>query len=253
MPDKFVTNFSINGEIIKVKDEAAANQLATIVEQISNIGSGVTDLPYVKRSGDTMTGDLNMDTHSVTGLPATPTGNYDATSKAYVDSRISDLGTLFRLKDTVATEADLPTTNNSPGDLYLVTENQGEYVWVVNTAHPEGQWESLGPLVDLTPYLLKSGGTMTGDLDMGGHNIRGMATPTSDSDAATKKYVDDTIQGGMYVLNKATGTFLGGVKANAATADDTQDINIDGDGFLKTLPRMKATYDEANTRITLAY
>ena len=37
-----------------------------------------------------------------------------------------------------------------------------------------------------------SGGTMTGDLDMGTHEITNLAKPTENNNASTKKYVDDT-------------------------------------------------------------
>ncbi len=40
-----------------------------------------------------------------------------------------------------------------------------------------------------------SGGTMTGDIDMDGNAITDLPTPTSDADAATKEYVDDSIAG----------------------------------------------------------
>ena len=44
---------------------------------------------------------------------------------------------------------------------------------------------------DLSPYLKKDGTTpMTGDLNVGGHKITNLKTPTSDSDATTKEYVD---------------------------------------------------------------
>lgn len=39
--------------------------------------------------------------------------------------------------------------------------------------------------------LPKSGGTMTGAINMGSKKITSLATPTSDADASTKKYVDD--------------------------------------------------------------
>lgn len=41
--------------------------------------------------------------------------------------------------------------------------------------------------------LSLSGGTMTGNIAMGGNSITGLATPTNDGDAATKKFVDDSV------------------------------------------------------------
>ena len=42
-------------------------------------------------------------------------------------------------------------------------------------------------------YLHLSGGTLTGNLAMSNHKITDVAAPTADTDAANKKYVDDTI------------------------------------------------------------
>ena len=45
---------------------------------------------------------------------------------------------------------------------------------------------------DLSDYLEKDGTVaMTGDLNVGNNKIVGLATPVSNTDAATKKYVDD--------------------------------------------------------------
>ena len=46
-------------------------------------------------------------------------------------------------------------------------------------------------------YLELAGGTMSGDIAMGGNSITGLADPTDDSDAATKGYVD-TLTVGAY-------------------------------------------------------
>lgn len=40
-----------------------------------------------------------------------------------------------------------------------------------------------------------AGDTMSGDLNMGGNTVTGLAAPTADSDAATKQYVDDAVAG----------------------------------------------------------
>jgi len=48
---------------------------------------------------------------------------------------------------------------------------------------------------DHTQYLLKSGGTMTGDIDMDGNKVKGLATPSDDEDASTKEYSDTHVAG----------------------------------------------------------
>ncbi len=46
------------------------------------------------------------------------------------------------------------------------------------------------PSSNAEPPLPSTGGTMSGELNMGNNKITNLATPTADSDAATKAYVD---------------------------------------------------------------
>ena len=62
--------------------------------------------------------------------------------------------------------------------------------------------------------LLKSGGTLTGDVNAGGNKITNLPTPSSNSDAATKSYVD--ISGLLSILSSATANYVDGyIKRNA--------------------------------------
>jgi hypothetical protein len=54
-------------------------------------------------------------------------------------------------------------------------------------------------------YVLKAGDTMSGALAMGTNQITGLGAPTTDSDAATKKYVDD----GLGAINSSQWTTAG--------------------------------------------
>lgn len=46
-------------------------------------------------------------------------------------------------------------------------------------------------------FLASSGGTMTGNINMGSHKITNLATPTADTDAANKAFVSSSIQNSM--------------------------------------------------------
>ncbi len=61
--------------------------------------------------------------------------------------------------------------------------------------------------------LFASGFTMSGDINMSGHEVIGLDDPSSDSSATSKKYVDDE------VAKVNTG---GGGGLDQATADGTQ-------------------------------
>lgn len=68
-------------------DSSAVNksQLDDVTARISKIESGTTELPYLKKSGGTMTGAINMGSKKITSL-ATPTDSTDAATKGYVDT-----------------------------------------------------------------------------------------------------------------------------------------------------------------------
>lgn len=58
---------------------------------------------------------------------------------------------------------------------------------------------------ELLTYLPLKGGTMVGAIDMGDYKITSLSTPTDDTDAATKNYVDSAI-GGITLSGDASGT-----------------------------------------------
>lgn len=65
---------------------------------------------------------------------------------------ISDLGfgTVFTFMGSVASQSDLPNSNNKVGYVYYVELDSSEYVWVVNQSQPNGYWEELGETFNVT-------------------------------------------------------------------------------------------------------
>lgn len=66
-----------------------------------------------------------------------------------------DIGSVFVIKGSVATVADLPESGNSVGDVYYVEAVSAGYVWITSTEHPTGYWEELGEPIDLSAYEMK--------------------------------------------------------------------------------------------------
>ena len=73
--------------------------------------------------------------------------------------------------------------------------------------------------------LDSTGGTMSGQLDMGNNKIVNLATPTADTDAATKKYIDDVAIAG---IGTGTARQLLQTNAGATAVEFTSNIDIPG-------------------------
>ncbi|MDR0694940.1 MAG: hypothetical protein LBF81_06545 [Prevotellaceae bacterium] len=86
----------------------------------------------------------------------TPAADYNPATKKYVDDKVSGLGSLLTLKGTKTTTANLPSTGNKTGDVWLVgpTANGEMEEWVWNST----AWEKLGTTttVDLSGYYTKT-------------------------------------------------------------------------------------------------
>ena len=186
----------------EVEDRTEADN--AIKQEIANLTNGTTEMPYVKKSGDTMTGALDMQNHKVTNVAA-PTETADAVNKGYVDTAISGLtnGTtampyVKKAGDTMTGALNLPapTENANAANKKYVDDADA----VLNAAIQaetknretaiNGVLQQIGELEtgiegDLSGYLPLTGGTMTGALNV--------QTPTEDANAATKKYVDSKI------------------------------------------------------------
>ncbi|CAH3150041.1 unnamed protein product [Porites evermanni] len=137
-----------------------------------------------------MKGNLNMDNKKIINLRP-PTSNTDATTKKYVDDAIPDTSSFIKKDGSVVMTGDFNTGGHKILNLRTPTTNSEPATkkYVDDKTSSGG---SSGGSLDLSNYLKKDGTvTMTGNLNLGNKKIVGLATPTSNTDAATKKYVDD--------------------------------------------------------------
>ena len=225
------------------------------------VAAFVPDLSaYVKKAGDTMTGDLNMSSRIVTGMKA-PVGPTDGTNKKYVDDlaagklsifggilkgaffmdtfRIVDLGNPVDAGDAV-NKGFLTTEINSvrnvmvlkTGDTMSGALNMNSNA-IQNIAGPAlpGDAANKG-YVDLR--LLKSGDTMSGQLTMGGNKVTSNAVPTGNGDLTNKKYVDDAI---------TAATSQPGPAVSAAKLTNARDFFVTGGAVGKTNAKFDGTSD----------
>ena len=220
----------------EVEDRTEADN--AIKQEIANLTNGTTAMPYVKKSGDTMTGALNMQNHKVTNVAA-PTETADAANKGYVDTAVSGLtnGTtalpyVKKTGDTMAGDLNMgsymvyqisqPTENahvtnkkyvddkDAVLNAAIQAETKNRETAITGVLQQIGELET-GIEGDLAGYLPLAGGTMTGALNV--------QTPTEDSNAATKAYVDQAVQ-------NATDPELAGRVEALETSQAQQDTEI---------------------------
>lgn len=230
----------------EVEDRTEADN--AIKQEIANLTNGTTAMPYVKKSGDTMTGALNMQNNKVTNVAA-PTETADAANKGYVDTAISGLtdGTtalpyVKKAGDTMTGALNLPAPTadaNAANKKYvdaadavlnaaIQAETKNRETAITGVLQQIGELET-GIEGDLAGYLPLAGGTMTGALNV--------QTPTEDANAATKKYVDDAVQ------NAKDPELAGRVEAleTSQAQQDTEIANLKSE--ITALPYVKKTGD----------
>ena len=156
----------------EVEDRTEADN--AIKQEIANLTNGTTEMPYVKKSGDTMTGALDMQNHKVTNVAA-PTETADAANKGYVDTAISGLtdGTtampyVKKAGDTMTGVLDMGSNSIRNANGFGLSGNNAPAV-----VNDNGE----AAVATLANYKIYK------ELNVG--------TPKKDTHAATKKYVDD--------------------------------------------------------------
>lgn len=65
-----------------------------------------------------------------------------------IDAAIAAIGSVLRIRGTVATPDLLPADGNALGDVYYVTADSSGYVWIEDETGAQ-RWEQLGPIVDI--------------------------------------------------------------------------------------------------------
>lgn len=164
-------------------------ELSTKVEQESGKGLSTNDYTTAEKtklaglpvgSSVVLTSDprLTPATSSKAGLmTAADKVQLDSTmTSTEIENKINTaISSVYRVKGSVASYANLPTSNVIVGDVYNITDTGANYV---ATSISPITWDKLSETVDLSPYMLTTtanntfvkttGGTMTGKLILSG-------------------------------------------------------------------------------------
>ena len=217
----------------EVEDRTEADN--AIKQEIANLTNGTTEMPYVKKAGDTMTGALSMGGYSVGNafsfqLTGSAKAQFSTSNGEAAISTINELANYKVLnvgapvKDTHAATKKYVDDADAVLDAAIKKEVQDR-----TTAIEGIQTEIDGVSGDLSGYLPLTGGTMTGALNV--------QTPTEDANAATKAYVDQAVQ-------NATDPELEGRVDALETSQATQDTEITNlKNGTTALPYIKDTGD----------
>lgn len=210
---------NLNKEIV---NRTEADQL--LQDQINGLTTGDVPLPYVKKAGDTMTGDLQMEGSAVVKLVDGKTvkgafyrDNGDVCVKSESGNvRILGAATLLTTTDNGAGQLKIGAITiqqHMSGDIPHLDINVGTdagAVYVNRNGIDGGTGELWVTEIHAPNELRLAPGTNVNAMD---HRITGVADPVDDGDAVNKKYLDS--HGPEYTLPVASATTLGGVKVGA--------------------------------------
>lgn len=220
---------NLNKEIV---NRTEADQL--LQDQINGLTTGDVPLPYVKKAGDTMTGDLQMEGSAVVKLVDGKTvkgafyrDNGDVCVKSENGNvRILGAATLLTTADNGAGQLKIGAITiqqHMSGDIPHLDINVGAdagAVYVNRNGIDGGTGELWVTEIHAPNELRLAPGTNVNAMD---HRITGVADPVDGGDAVNKKYLDS--HGPEYTLPIASATTLGGVKVGA-------NLTITPDGVL---------------------
>lgn len=201
-----------------------ADKIATIQGQITEIYSKIdalnTRLTKVEGDITTIKGQIDTINQQITTINQAISSIREEISN--ITEQIAGItSSITNLTNRVQTvEGKVTTIEGNISDIQGdITNIEGDITNINNALD-----DIKGGTTEL-PYVKKAGDTMSGALNMGSNKVSAVATPTADTDAATKKYVDDKVSGAAYQLPVASGSTLGGIKVGTG-------LNVTADGTL---------------------
>ena len=145
-------------------------------------------------------------------------------SNTYGFAKKSDIASVLRYKGTVASESALPSSNNQPGDVYLVTDKGCEHIW------NGSKWEEFGPTIDLSSYITSS--QLTTKLESLEQTIRAEITAVDSTLTGlinqNKTKIDAVIAGTTKAGKAATADKLATARTFTLAGDVTGSASFDG-------------------------
>jgi hypothetical protein len=211
------------GSIMLAQDNILVGNAAGKAEEVAT--SSIPFSNFAAAATDVALGGFKL-----TGV-ADPTADQDAATKKYVDSKTGGV-----------TTGTTPPTNPTAGSTYYNTTDKTFYVydgtsWIpVDNKLPTGQLY-VGDASNKAAATAKNSIPLSGfaaavaDVALGGFKLTGIADPTADQEAATKKYVDNLMSTVNSTLTLPLGNMLVGDASGKAASTPKNAITLSGFGY----------------------
>jgi hypothetical protein len=192
LTNKTLTSPKINEDVVLLASSTELNILdgATLSTTELNYVDGVTSAIQTQLdakaplASPTFTGTVTLPANTITQsmMSDDSVGTNEIGGSAVTEAKIADGAVATaKIADSAVTSAKIANDTIVDAD--------------INSAAAISQSKISGLTTDLGNKLPLAGGTMSGAIAMGTNKITGLGEPTSAQDAATKSYVDTTVQG----------------------------------------------------------
>ncbi|WP_434602104.1 hypothetical protein [Chlamydia crocodili] len=142
---------------------------------------------YLPTTGGTMTGNIDMSGHSIINvkMPEKAPGSTDLNPSA--------AATVKYVMDTANTVTSNPDINNAVNKISEVSTKVSTIEAALGLTPDSNTDPDAPPPPDTSLFVKIEGSTMTGDLDMQNHTVKGLGTPVDAKDAVNVEYLQAKI------------------------------------------------------------
>lgn len=154
----------------------------SISDQILNLAEGIgTEMKTLKGIVNTKADASVIGTLSVASGDAVTVENAIAKAKADLQEAINtSVSSVYTVKGTKATYAELPSSGNTTGDVWNVTAANGNTPAGTNYVWTGSEWDALGGTVDLSGYVPTSrtinGQALSADITLSASDVGAVPT-----------------------------------------------------------------------------
>ena len=166
----------------------------TSSHQVTN--KGYCDYNFLNRQkGGVLMGPLSMNQNDLIGIPDTPKFSYSAVNKNYVDTEITKVHQNLDSAPFLRKDGQRAMTGslNMNGNQIIRLKEPVSSSDASTKGYTDQKIDNIQK-IDTTLFIKKDGSVpMAADLDMGTDKIINVGQPTTDTDAASKGYIDNTL------------------------------------------------------------